>query len=149
MIKGIIFDFKWTVYNPDSKEISEGLFERLPKLSKNYILYLIISDNEKEFINKLDIEKYFEHIEFISGSLGLSDLKKLVDKTKLNNDEIMVIGDKIDKEIVFGNKLGIVTARYNSGKYVLEEPKNEIEIAKYELPHFNQLPIILSVINQL
>ena len=63
----IIFDYNRTIFDPETDDLYQGVFELISDLSKKYELYLV-SANEprrKEKIKDLNIDSFFKGIFFV------------------------------------------------------------------------------------
>lgn len=138
----IIFDYNRTIFDPESGKLYPGVFELLKKLSLENELFLV-SFNEpgrKETIDGLKIGKYFQKILFVDEKT-VEIFLKLVGKDK----KVIVVGDSVRSEIRIGNMLGFVTVRVAQGKFKLQEPENENEIANYEVDDIRKLEKIIKI----
>ncbi|MGL6131334.1 MAG: HAD family hydrolase, partial [Fusobacteriaceae bacterium] len=106
----------------DAKEVLDYLFEN------NYRLGMITDGYKETQRNKLkvlNIEKYFEHI-IVTDELGREFWKpsevpyKLIkEKFNCNYEDMIYIGDNLEKDFISANKLGILTIQIcrKSGVY--------------------------------
>lgn len=64
----IVFDLMYTLYNPDTDSLYDGVIEVLEELSKSYELYLVSigGDERLQQVRDLGIEKYFTGIHPVS-----------------------------------------------------------------------------------
>lgn len=138
----IIFDYNRTIFDPETDNLYLGVLELLQKLSVKYELFLI-SRNEptrKRKLKEFHIKNYFQKILFVD-----EKTEKIFKKIAGDTRKIVVIGDNISDEIKIGNQLGFLTIRLKKGKFSTETPKNEKEIAKFEVGNIGELEnIILS-----
>jgi len=131
MVKGFIFDFNRTLYDPDVDELTEGcedLLERLMKLG--YGLCLLskeISNSRKDKVFKLGLSKYFGKILIIQGEKAEEHLRECLGFLRSGPLQVAMVGDRVEKEIFLGNKLGMVTIWYQAGKFANVFPTNELE----------------------
>lgn len=58
---------------------------------------------------------------------------------KFPNQDIWVVGDRIDAEIRYGNELGLKTVRFKQGKYKDLKIKDSSENPNYEVKSFLEL----------
>lgn len=133
----------------DAKEVLEYLYKN------NYRLG-IITDGYKETqrnkIRVLDLEKYFEHI-IVTDELGREFWKPsevpyslIRDKFECKYEDMVYIGDNIEKDFITANKLGIKTIQIlrKNGVYKSVEKKleylAEIKIKNlFELINMNEV----------
>lgn len=147
MIKGIIFDFNRTIYDPDKQALSEGALDILKTLKQQgYKMALMSSANNKEerevFVKQLGIKKFFNKIiTIIEGreEKSIKHFEECAQGMDLPNNQVLAVGDNIKREIAIGNQAGMTTVRYQVGKHAQEKPASEEEKADYVITHFNQL----------
>ncbi len=127
MIKLIIFDWKRTLYNPDSKKLIDGALELLRFIKKMNIPIILVGKggmNMSNEIKRLAVDSYFEKIIFIEAEKDLNIYKPLMSR---NPKDTLFIGDRVRSELEVGNKLGAITIWIKQGKFSNEEPENEIQ----------------------
>ena len=129
MIKGAIFDFNRTIYDPESDALIEGSLDLLEKLiSEGYKLCLLskkTTKDRRQQISNLGLDEYFLGIQVIEGKKSVENLERCRQVMSLKASEIAVVGDRVQGEISLGNQLGMVTIWYKSGKFSNEMPQNE------------------------
>jgi len=126
-MNAIIFDFNRTIYDPDSKALCSGALECMQNLSGKYSLYLVAKGGieRKELIESLGIKQYFK---IVSVQPEKNVEQFIACKEDLPPDTTWcVVGDRVKKEIRYGNECGMKTVWYRSGKFAEEEPSEEIE----------------------
>ncbi len=127
MIKLIIFDWKRTLYDLDSKSLIDGALELLRFIKKMNIPIILVGKGGMDMSNeikRLAVDSYFEKIIFIEAEKDLNIYKPLISK---NPKETLFIGDRVRSELEAGNKLGAITIWIKQGKFSNEEPENEIQ----------------------
>jgi ribonucleotide monophosphatase NagD (HAD superfamily) len=137
----IIFDWKRTLYDPDSSTLIVGAVELLEFLANHNIpMYLIGKGNQEMYDEtaRLGIAKYFTEILFVEGSKDPQDFIKYVDTQNPNNT--IVIGDRIRSELKVGNSIGATTIWVKQGKFANELPETDVEKPNYTV--YNLLEII-------
>lgn len=143
MIKGIIFDFNRTIYNPDSDDLVEGANKLLDKLrERGYKLCLISKkskDDKAKRISNLGLDKYFIDIQVIEGNKTEEHFNRCLKATSLNPGEMAVVGDRIKEEISLGNRMRMTTIWYKAGKFSTELPENEEEIPRYTITDLEEV----------
>ena len=131
MIKGIIFDFNRTLFDPDKNNLNLGVLDLLDELLDAGFKLCLLSkrsqEDRREQISKLGLDKYFLDIQVIEGDKTEYNFKRCINIMALGSEEILVIGDRIKKEIFLGNKLGMKTIWYRSGKFLDEPPSSKQE----------------------
>ncbi len=133
------------------------LFDQVPRiiplLSKKYSLG-IISNNSSGSANLLkrhNLDKYFEVV-CLSENIGFKKpnhkifQKALTDSNSDINNCIMV-GDRLDIDILPANELGMKTIRTMDSLYKIQRPVNKKEIPLFTINSIIELPEILSFID--
>jgi FMN phosphatase YigB (HAD superfamily) len=70
----------------------------------------------------------------------LDCFKKILEKHQVKNPkEVFVVGDRIDSEIKYGNRLGMTTVYLNRGKYSAIKPRDENEIPNFKIQSLEEL----------
>lgn len=146
MIKGIIFDFGYTIYDPETENLQPDIFSTLEKLLGKYKLALVsrTKDVQKRIqqINELGLTKFFDQIEAIPKE-GNKDFGPIIRKFNLKPEEILVVGDRITSEITQGNRLGMKTCRFVTGPEKNLIAENKDQESSYTI---NKLSEILEII---
>jgi putative hydrolase of the HAD superfamily len=60
-----------------------------------------------------------------------------------HDNDIWVVGDRINSEIRWGNELGFKTVWFKQGKYQHLEPRDGKEVADYVITEFSQLTEVI------
>lgn len=131
-MKNIIFDWKRTLYDPDTKELIAGAKELLELLNNKNVPMVLIGkggDDMQEEVDRLGVDKYFQKIVFTQGEKDPNTFLPFVSK----EDPIrtVFIGDRVRSELEIGNKLGATTIWVKQGKFVTEEPESEDQKPDY------------------
>jgi len=143
-MKAVIFDFNRTLYDPDSKSLVKGAIASLHQLKKaNYLLFLIGKGTSEraDLINELGLSPYFEEI-IVKEEKDLEDFQYL--KNKYPQAVFYVFGDRVRKEITFGNACGFKTIWFKNGKFATETPEAAEEIPWKTVESFEELDIALN-----
>ena len=137
MIKGIIFDFNRTIYDPEKNTLTEGVIGLLEDLSSRFQLCLLSSGAEAERrkqISELGLDEYFKDIQVNEGEKQESHFQRCLRIMNLKaSSEIAVIGDRVAGEICVGNQVGMLTIWYKSGKFATRLPQSKQEIPDYTI----------------
>lgn len=124
----IIFDWKRTLYDPDSKTLITGALEVLKLLSKKFVKIILIGKGGNEMyqeVKRLKVDKYFSKIIFLEGKKGVKIFSQFV---SIKNPKLTVIvGDRVKSEIEIGNKLNATTIWIKNGKFSEELPLNKFQ----------------------
>ena len=107
----------------------DGVEETLQKIKEKNIKLGVMtngtSESQRKKLRRFDIEKYFDYI-FIEGEVGYGkpDIKMyeyMLQKTKVQNNKIIMVGDNLIWDIEPPQKLGIFTIWINTKKVSLED----------------------------
>lgn len=125
MIYSIIFDWKQTLYDPDSGELVSGAVDVLGYLKqRNATVYLVGkgADDMHDEVARLKVKPYFEDILFVGTEKHPEHFKNYIHKT--TPSKTLIIGDKLNSEIELGNTLGATTIQVRQGKFAGDVPEN-------------------------
>lgn len=131
-MKNIIFDWKRTLYDPDSRALIDGTRELLDFLKSNTIPMVLIGkgrDDMQEEVNRLEVGGYFQKIVFAQGEKDPNTFLPFVSKE--NPKKTVFIGDRVRSELEIGNKLGATTIWVKQGKFAIEDPGSEDQKPDY------------------
>src|SRR3989338_11454342 len=131
MISSIIFDWKRTLYDPDSKALINGAKDLLVFCQNKNIPMILIGKGKEDMneeVKKLGVKKYFKEIIFAE---GVKDPKVFVKYVSSNPKETVFVGDRVRSELEIGNKLGATTIWVRQGKFATEEPENKDQKPDY------------------
>jgi putative hydrolase of the HAD superfamily len=105
----------------------------LKELERKCRLFLLTEGNANFQNSKIDclgIRQYFAKIVMASASKNnkRQQIASLMDEHKLEKDSTLIIGNRLDKEIIAGNQLGIKTVwiRHGEGCEMVNSSKNGI-----------------------
>jgi FMN phosphatase YigB (HAD superfamily) len=147
--KVVIFDLDDTLFDttgqldPTYKNIENvtlfpGVDDGLKILRQKFVIYLTTAGSQEiqnKKIKVLGVRKYFDEVFVVE-----SKEEKLVNfeliksrHDSLEAGDIIVVGDRLDSEIMFGNMLGFKTIRVKQGRRKDEGPKFENETPTLEL----------------
>ncbi|MBP6883565.1 MAG: HAD hydrolase-like protein [Microgenomates group bacterium] len=123
----IIFDWKRTLYDPDSQKLCEGAVELLKYLSLQKIDLVLVGKGQPNTIQdviRLGLSQYFSKIFFV-GTLKSKDIfSPFITNPPLDT---YVVGDRIRSEIILGKELGTTTVWIRLGKFADEVPQTPEE----------------------
>jgi FMN phosphatase YigB (HAD superfamily) len=152
----LIFDLDDTLYSctnsfPDGKDETRlsqlTLFAGVKELLENKnIRKIIVTKGENTWqqqkIAALNIGHLFDKILICpTNEDKKTHFKEIINQSNTNN--IIVVGNRIDSEIRYGNELGLKTVLLHHGKYKDLKPKDESEIPSHLITRFEQLPNLL------
>ena len=130
-------------------EISDEVIEVLHYLSKDYKLGVVANQtlDALRLLENTGINQYFDNFE-VSDSIGLEKPDKriflhVMKVLKVSSDECVMIGDRIDNDIIPANKLNIFSIRFKTGRFSHQNPRNVSEKPKFEINNLLELKNIL------
>ncbi|MBI4981498.1 HAD hydrolase-like protein [Candidatus Woesearchaeota archaeon] len=66
---------------------------------------------------------FFSVVKTVEDDKTEEDFREVMRQINVKEEEILVVGDRIKKEIVIGNKIGLKTVWLKKGLYATELPK--------------------------
>lgn len=132
MIKHIIFDWKRTLYDPETQSLIYGAKELLEFIkSKDMPLILIGKGGAdmKQEVKRLKLRQFFSQIVFAEGEKDPQVFEKYIPPD--DPKSTLIIGDRIRSELQIGKNLGAITIWIKQGKFAIEEPENEAQKPDY------------------
>ncbi|OGI60038.1 hypothetical protein A2641_02590 [Candidatus Nomurabacteria bacterium RIFCSPHIGHO2_01_FULL_37_25] len=132
MIHSIIFDWKRTLYDPDTGKLVDGSIEILELLRKQNIPLSLIGKGGEDMyvkVEKLGVKKYFKSIMFQEGAKGVLLFKPYISNE--NASATLFIGDRVRSELAVGKTLGATTMWIRQGKFADETPENKDQEPDY------------------
>ena len=139
-IKNVIFDWKRTLYDPESKTLINGTKELLEMFSDHNIPMFLIGKGESDMyreVDRLGVKKFFKEIKFVEGEKNPEYYKPHIDS--LNPSQTFVIGDRARSELATGKSLATTTVWVRQGKFADELPKNEQMVPDYQVDSLIEL----------
>lgn len=137
-MRNIIFDWKRTLYDPDTKELIEGALDLLKYLKSHHIPMILVGKGGKDMndeVKRLRVEKYFKKIIFAEGEKDSNVYVPHISKE--NYKKTLFIGDRVKSELEIGNELGAITIWVKQGKFAKELPENEDQEPDYTVASLN------------
>lgn len=121
-MKAVILDFNRTLFDPDSNRLFPESFSVLKELkSENLELALISIGTEDREEQIKPISSFFKIIKIVEEKTTDTFLE-IVWEFNFFPKEMVVIGDRIKREIKIGKSLGIRTIWVRTGKFSSELP---------------------------
>ncbi|HEX8964973.1 MAG TPA: HAD hydrolase-like protein [Patescibacteria group bacterium] len=130
MIRSVIFDWKNTLYDPESKQLLPGAIELLNLLKKEEISLMLISKGSSEMMGEaqgLGITEFFTKIIFLATPKTIESFKEFITP---DPKETWFVGDRLDSEIHIGKQLHATTVWVKQGPFANQKPINN------EMPEF-------------
>jgi len=132
LIKGVIFDYNRTIFDPLNGSLIPGAKELLDYLTEKEIKLTLLSKSyqpgREQQIRDLGISGYFKEIIVTYEDKQPSHFYRLLRVMGLKPEEICVIGDRIKSEIVIANQLGMKTIWLKQGQFKDELPEDRKEV---------------------
>ena len=143
-IKGIIFDFNRTIYDPEAEKLTEGALDLLKRLkAADYKLALISGAGDGEtregLIKSLGIDQFFDYVEIVKTVKNETTFQAGCDYIGLKPEEIAVVGDRVRRGIRIGNNLGMLTIWYKQGKFATELPESDMDQPDYTITRLKEV----------
>jgi FMN phosphatase YigB (HAD superfamily) len=150
MIKAVIFDYGYTLYDRDEVSLYSEVNQVINDLfEQGYKLALVSRaedvDLRREEIREHGLDDFFEIIDIVPKE-SEKEFNWIFDELEVKPEEVMVVGDRVKSEISVGNSLGCMTVWVPRGPFVLETPKT-----KEQKPDFTikDLTGVLQILNSL
>ena len=147
--KNILFRSKERDLIRKAPEISNDVFEVLKYLSINYKLGVVANQtlDALKLLKNTGINKYFRNFE-VSESIGFAKPDEriflyVMNMLEVSNEECIMIGDRIDNDIIPANNLNIYSIRIKTGRFTYQAPRDISEKPKYEIHNLLELQNIL------
>ena len=131
-------------------EPQENIFNILKNLKrKEYKLGIVANQPTRciKIMEKIGLLDFFSN-KYVSDSINLykPDEKFFLHVCRsidANPYQSIMIGDRIDNDIIPAKNLGIKTIRLLNGRYKIQKPRNEAEKADYNIKNMNELEEII------
>src|SRR3990167_10777459 len=129
----IVFDWKRTLYDPNSRQLINGTNELLDFLHQNAVPMFLVGLGGDEMYaetDRLGVAGYFSAILFRDGKKSPDWYAETIPDFYSG---MIFVGDKLDSEIEVGNKLGNCTVRVRQGEFAIEFPESSAQTPDYTL----------------
>jgi len=151
MIKGLIFDFNRTIYDPERDDLIPGAKRVLQELKKEgYKMSLICKPSKNGQSSRgvkvlnLGLENYFSRIVVTEKRKKKEyHFKRCASSMSLTSLEIAIVGDRVEEEIYVGNKACFVTVWFKNGKFSKNLPGNNLQTPDFTIEKLEDLLKIL------
>lgn len=143
----IVFDWKRTLYDPDSKLLIKGAKTLFSFLKREKIFLVLIGKGDHkmyEEVKRLGFDKFFSKIIFKETKKNINLFKPYV--SKVSPELTVVVGDRARSEIEIGNKLEAITIWVRQGKFAEELPLNELQKPSFTVNSLYDLKKILKLL---
>lgn len=125
----IIFDWKQTLYDPETKQLIENAVDLLDFLKEKNTRLLLIGKGDSVMdgeVKRLGVHDYFDKVIFTQTSKNAALFRPYFD-----TDRTIVVGDRVRSELAVGNELGAITIWVRHGKFADELPSRPQEQPTY------------------
>lgn len=145
MLKGILFDFNRTLYDPDQGTFFAGVRTMLEGFKTQGLKQGVVSFGgaEKEkLIQDLGLDRlvdWYMAVPEKTAEVFLSFLQKF----DLKPSETSVVGDLVNSEIRIGRELGMKTVWLKAGKFAGEVPEVEPDFVINQIADLGQIVLEL------
>ena len=142
-----IFDFNRTLFDPEQNRIEEDAFPLLELIrAKRYKLALLSVGGEEREEQIQPIASFFDAIVIVPDKSERCFLE-IAQQLAVKPSTIIVVGDRIEREIVLGKKCGMKTIWLQRGQFSTERPKNEQEQPDYTFTCLSDITMFLKNMN--
>lgn len=141
-----IFDWKRTLYNPESRQLIAGSIAVLQFLKGSGEQLSLVgkgSDDMHSEVARLGVRAFFDTVTFREGDKDEALFADLVDP--VSPEKTVIIGDRARSEIAVGSSLGATTIWVRQGRFANEEPEYPAQQPSYTIYSLEELiPLIQS-----
>ena len=122
----------------------------LVQLAERYTLHLVTSGHPETQARKVELLKlapYFDGVHYVYRDVGQSKFdtfRHLIAGSDHGPEEMLVIGDRPDREIRAGNALGMATVRIRHGEFAHVEAESGDEEPNHEFDKVTRILKLLS-----
>lgn len=155
-IKVIIFDLDDTLYDTSNRlpglnspnfadmKLLSGVRETLEQIEvKKILLTHGVKEIQERKIDTLGIRNLFDEIIIVPSNADKIPVFEQIAKEYSDPKTVMVVGDRRDAEIRYGNMRGFVTVLVPGFKYKNLVPQDDFDVPKHSVGSFNELLEIL------
>ena len=139
------FGLKPAPWNSDDEVVYPEAEDCLRTLNKRYIIGIIANQNpgSKERLERIGLLKYIDLV-IASAEEGVAkpDLRIFqiaFERANCNPEESIMVGDRIDNDIIPANRIGMKTVWIRQGFGGLAEPQTAEETPEYTINNLNEL----------
>jgi putative hydrolase of the HAD superfamily len=129
---------------PDIK-LFPGVQRTLADLKTKYLLFLVTSGapaTQKQKVSLLRIKDFFTHIFYVDTlkkQRKSTAFLEIMDHTSISSEQVICVGDRIDREIAEGKQVGFVTVLLEREHNLHFEPENPIEVPDFKISSISEL----------
>ena len=97
-----------------------------------------------DVLHDLGVLRWFRHRD-VSGTIGIKKpderfFRTILDKAGFSPSEAIMIGDRLDNDIIPAKRLGLLTIWFRQGRYAVLEPRAADEIPDVTIFDLEDLP---------
>ena len=140
-----LFAMKPAPWNSDDEVVYLEAAKCLRELSKRYKIGIIANQNlgSKERLEKIGLLKYIDLV-IASAEEGVAKpnlriFQIALERAKCKPEETVMVGDRIDNDIIPANIIGMITVWIRQGFGGLAQPQTAIETPDYTINNLNEL----------
>lgn len=147
MIRAVIFDYSNTLEDIETGKLYPEVPSLLKDLKDKGLKLALVSrapnlEERLEEFKQLNLKEYFDVLDIVLAGKN-KEFTAILEKLGVEAKDVMVVGDRVKSEILEGNKIGATTVWIKRGRFVMEEPENDLEKPNYAINSLEEiLPII-------
>ncbi len=143
-VKAVIFDYGWTLSDPNDGGFFSDVKETLAYLSPKYMLAIVSKASGSTPSERIASLKSFGVYDYFSSILFHETDKdgifqETLRKLKVDANETAVVGDEMKREIAWGNKNGALTIWLRKGDFINELPNKETGNPDFEIKELSDI----------
>ena len=130
---------------PSDIQLIDGVETMLNDLRSRYDIHLVTSGNlqtQSQKTEALGIRAYFKSIHYVDPAHGETKQAAFQDVLNLSAESperLLSVGNRLDTDIGAAKRIGLRTCWVRHGEYASMLPKNEFEIANFEISRIEEL----------
>ncbi len=136
-------------YSTEKEVLFDGVFDVLEEISKTYHLG-IVANQPSSTLERLKRDNLYSYFEVCL----LSDIENMqkpdigffeyaLSKIKCNPENVIMVGDRLDNDIMPAKKVGMKTIRIRQGLHGVQEPISDAYMPDYEVDSVKGLLALL------
>jgi len=142
-MNAFIFDFNRTLFDPEENRIEEEAFPLLEFLKGKRCKLALLSVGDKSREEQIKpIFSFFDIIVIVQDKSERCFLD-IAQQLAVKPSTIIVVGDRIAREIVLGKKCGMKTIWLQRGQFSTEIPQNDLEQPDYTFTCLSDITMFL------
>jgi putative hydrolase of the HAD superfamily len=143
VIKAVIFDFGYTLYDPILKGFQPDAASTLEFMLNKKLRLILVSRTSDTLVRERQINEagfnlYFDYVDIVKKGDN-KDFTKILSRYNFNPEEFLVVGDRLTSEITQGKKLGMKTCRFLYGPEKALIAQNRFEQPDYTVERISEV----------